>query len=480
MKFSNRFLFGAATAAYQIEGAIDEDGKGPSNWDEFVKIPGKTYEGTTGEVAIDHYHRYKEDIQLMAEMGLESYRFSISWTRIFPQGTGEVNQKGIDFYNSVIDECLKYGIVPFVTLYHWDLPLTIEQQGGWTNKATIDAFVNYAKVCFEAFGDRVKHFITFNETIIFCGHGYLVGAHPPGIKNQPQKYFQATHNVFTAHAKSVLLYKSLKQYGDIGISHVFSPAFAVNDSEENQWAAQHANQLGINWFYDPVLKGDYSDYLLTYLKEHGWTPDILDDEKVALKAAASQNDFIGLNYYQPVRVEKITESFNRVEPSRESATGAPGNPSFDGEYRSVRMSDKRYTKWGWEISPQAFIEGLRLLKQNYGDVTMYITENGLGDEDPIIEEEVCDIARIHFINDHLVAVKTAIDEGVNIQGYYAWSAIDLLSWLNGYNKQYGFIYVDHNNHLARKKKASFHWYKRVIESRGSVLNNNSQPQGEDG
>ncbi|WP_117232906.1 glycoside hydrolase family 1 protein [Vibrio maerlii] len=470
MKFSNSFLFGAATAAYQIEGAIDKDGKGPSNWDEFVKIPGKTFENTTGELAVDHYHRYKEDIRLMAEMGLESYRFSIAWPRIIPNGTGEVNQKGIDFYNSIIDECLSYGIVPFVTLYHWDLPLELEKQGGWTNKATIDAFVHYAKVCFEAFGDRVKHFITFNETVVFCGHGYLAGAHPPGIKDEPKLYFQATHNVFSAHAKAVLAYKELKQYGDIGLSHVFSPAFSVDDNVENKWAERHANQFGINWYYDPILKGNYPDYVLKILEDRGWMPEILEEERLALTQAAPLNDFIGLNYYQPVRVERILGQAEHVEHSRENATGAPGNPSFDGEYRSVSMKDKRYTKWGWEISPEGFVDGLRLLKDYYGDVTMYITENGLGDEDPIIEGEVCDIPRINFINDHLVAVKKAIDEGVNIQGYYAWSAIDLLSWLNGYKKQYGFIYVDHQHNLDRKKKASFHWYKSIIESRGETLN----------
>ncbi|MFA0507528.1 MULTISPECIES: glycoside hydrolase family 1 protein [unclassified Vibrio] len=469
MKFSNSFLFGAATAAYQIEGAIDKDGKGPSNWDEFVKISGKTFENTTGELAVDHYHRYKEDIRLMAEMGLESYRFSIAWPRIIPNGTGEVNQKGIDFYNNIIDECLHYGIVPFVTLYHWDLPLELEKQGGWTNKATIDAFVNYAKVCFEAFGDRVKHFITFNETVVFCGHGYLAGAHPPGIKDEPKLYFQATHNVFSAHAKAVLAYKELNQYGDIGLSHVFSPAFSVDDSIDNKWAERHANQFGINWYYDPILKGHYPDYVLKILEERGWMPEILEEERLALTQAAPLNDFIGLNYYQPVRVVRILGQAEHVEHSRENATGAPGNPSFDGEYRSVSMKDKRYTKWGWEISPEGFVDGLRLLKDYYGDVTIYITENGLGDEDPIIEGEICDIPRINFINDHLVAVKKAIDEGVNIQGYYAWSAIDLLSWLNGYKKQYGFIYVDHQNNLDRKKKASFHWYKDIIASRGESL-----------
>lgn len=469
MKFSNDFLFGAATAAYQVEGAWDLDGKGESNWDVFSKLPGKTFEGTNGDVAVDHYHRYKEDIALMAEMGLESYRFSIAWTRIIPDGTGEINPKGIAFYNDLIDECLKHGIVPFVTLYHWDLPQPLEANGGWLNKATVEAYLRYANVCFDAFGDRVKHFITFNETVVFTALGYLAGAHPPGIVNDPKKYFQATHNVFYAHAASVLNYKQRNLFGEIGLSHVFSPAFSVDDSNENLFAQMHANEFGVHWFYDPILLGRYPEYVVAKLEEMGICPEWTDAELATIAEAAPFNDFMGLNYYQPQRVEKITTSVERVAPTRENSAGAPGNPSFDGVYRTVQMVDKRYTKWNWEISPQGFTDGLLMLKERYGQIKLYITENGLGDEDPIIEGAVCDIPRINFINDHLVAVKSAIDHGVNIKGYYAWSAIDLLSWLNGFKKQYGFIYVDHKDNLARKKKASFDWYKNVIATRGESL-----------
>lgn len=346
MRFPHDFLFGAASAAYQVEGAWNEDGKGLSNWDVFSKIPGKTFEGTNGDVAVDHYHRYKEDIKLMAEMGLESYRFSISWPRIIPNGNGEINEKGIDFYNNIINECLKYGIVPFVTLYHWDMPQVLEEQGGWTNKTTIDAFLKYATTCFERFGDRVKHWITFNETIVFCSLGYLAGAHPPGIKNDIKKYFQATHNVFTAHAKVVDQYKKMKQYGEIGITHVFSPAFSVDEKEENRLAAYHANQYGIAWYYDPILKGKYPEYVLKTLKEKGYTPDWTEEELKIIESSASKNDFIGLNYYQPQRVVINKDQVNPTYKNREDATGAPGNISFDGFYKTVKMDDKRYTKWG--------------------------------------------------------------------------------------------------------------------------------------
>ncbi|MDU1279723.1 MULTISPECIES: GH1 family beta-glucosidase [Clostridium] len=468
MKFAKDFLFGAASASYQVEGAWDEDGKGLSNWDVFSKIPGKTFEGTNGDIAIDHYHRYKEDIKLMAEMGLESYRFSISWPRILPNGVGEVNPKGIEFYNNIINECLKYGIVPFVTLYHWDLPQVLEEKGGWINKETIDAFLNYSEVCYKAFGDRVKHWITFNETVVFCGLGYLAGAHPPAIVGDLNKYFQATHNVFLAHAKSIELYKKLKQYGEIGITHVFSPAFSIDDKEENISAAKHANEIDMNWFYDPILKGEYPKYVVDIISKHGVNIDWTDEELEIIKNAADKNDFIGLNYYQPQRVMKNNID-EEVERNRENSTGAPGNPSFDGFYRTVKMNDKQYTKWGWEISPEAFLDGLKMLKERYGDVKIYITENGLGDEDPIIDGEVVDIPRIKFIETHLKAVKNAIKEGINLKGYYAWSVIDLLSWLNGYKKQYGFIYVDHKNNLNRKKKASFYWYKKTIETRGEDI-----------
>ncbi|MCC9626433.1 beta-glucosidase [Thalassospira sp. MA62] len=464
----SNFLFGAASASYQVEGAWNEDGKGLSNWDVFSKIPGKTFENTNGDVAVDHYHRYKEDIALMAEMGLESYRFSISWPRIFPNGTGEVNEKGLEFYNNLIDECLKYDIVPFVTLYHWDLPQALEEKGGWKNKETVDAFVRFADTCFQSFGDRVNHWITFNEAVIFCSLGYLTGAHPPGIEGDVKGYFQTTHNVFVAHARAVELFKQNGHTGEIGITHVFNPAFSIDDAEENKFAEMHANAYATHWFYDPILKGEYPEYVVNGLHEQGLLPEMTEEELDVLKRTAPMNDFIGLNYYSPQRVMK-NDSALVMAGGRENSTGRPGNPSFDGVYKTVKMDDKVYTKWDWEISPEAFLAGMHMLKDRYGDVKIYITENGLGDVDPIVDGEIMDTPRIEYIEGHLRAVKHAVQQGINVAGYYAWSAIDLLSWLNGYKKQYGFIYVDHNNGLARKKKQSFHWYKEIIATRAEDL-----------
>ncbi|SIN83769.1 6-phospho-beta-glucosidase [Carnobacterium alterfunditum] len=468
MKFSKDFLFGAASASYQVEGAWNEDGKGVSNWDVFSKIDGKTYQETNGDVAVDHYHRYKEDIALMAEMGLESYRFSISWTRIYPNGDGELNQKGLDFYNNVINECLKYNIIPFVTLYHWDLPQELEINGGWTNERTLKAFQQYADTCFKAFGDRVKHWITFNETVIFSRHGYIFGAHPPGILNDFKNYYQVLHNVFLTHAKVVLNFKDSGYQGDIGITHVFSPAFPADDKESSKKAAEHANMFDTFLYYDPILKGTYPEYVLNQLKEKGYAFELSQEDQEILLKAAPLNDFIGINYYQPMRVIANDSNTSR-EITRESSTGGAGAVSYDGVYQTVKVPDHSYTKWGWEISPEALLDGMHLLKNEYGNIPIYITENGLGDEDPIVEGEIKDAARIDYIEKHLKFVKKGISEGLNIKGYFAWSVIDLLSWLNGYKKQYGFIYVDHKDHLNRKKKDSFYWYQEVIATRGENL-----------
>lgn len=471
MKFEHDFLFGAASAAYQIEGAYNKDGKGVSNWDVFSKIDGKTLNHTNGDTAIDHYHRYKEDVRLMAEMGLESYRFSIAWTRIIPGPDGQINEKGIEFYKNLIDECLKYGIVPFVTLYHWDLPQYLEEKGGWSNKETIDAFIRYAEVCFDRFGKKVKHWITFNETVYFLRFGYITGAHPPGRKNDQKGFFQALHNVMTAHAKTVLLYKSLKQYGEIGFSHGFAPNYPASSDPADADAARHADCFENYLHLDPVFRGEYPAYCLDSMQERGVMFDYTDDEMAALKEASSLTDFLGLNYYHPNAVKKTsgTEDIT-IDYSREANTGQKRQYYYDGYYEIVKPADKTYTKWGWEISPESLIEGIRKINARYNaNMKIYITENGLGDYDPVIDGEIMDVPRIKYIGEHLAAIKKGNKEGLNIKGYFAWSVIDLLSWLNGFEKQYGFIYVDHKNYLERKKKLSFYWYKEVIRTRGESI-----------
>lgn len=470
MKFPNDFFFGAATAAYQVEGAWNEDGKGPSNWDVFSKIEGKTLNGTNGDIAIDHYHRYKDDVALMGKMGLESYRFSIAWTRIYPDGTGKVNQKGLDFYNSLIDECLKYGVVPFVTLYHWDMPAALEEKGGWTSRETVDAFVRFAETCFDCFGDRVKHWITFNESVYFLRFGYITGAHPPGHHNDQKGFFEAIVNMHRAHALSVIAYKERKQYGEIGFSHGFAPNFALNDCKGNKEAELHANMFESYIYLDPVYLGTYPKYCEEALSRRGLRLPYDEEDLDLFKKASELIDFIGLNYYHPNTVRKADAAKVSIDYSREASTGQKKQYYFDGFYEIVKPEGREYTKWGWEVSPEALLQGMQMLRERYGlNIRFYITENGLGDLDKKDEEMIDDTPRIEFIEKHLLALRKGIEAGMNIKGYFAWSFIDLLSWLNGFEKQYGFVYVDHENGLKRSEKRSFYWYKETIEKRGENL-----------
>ncbi|MGL4560985.1 MAG: GH1 family beta-glucosidase, partial [Brevinema sp.] len=459
------FLWGAASAAYQVEGAWNEDGKGLSIWDEYSKIPGKTFEGTNGDIAVDHYHRYKEDVQLMKEMGLKSYRFSIAWARVLPTGEGQVNEKGMEFYNNLIDELIKNDIVPFITLYHWDLPLELQKKGGWENKQVTDAFQKYAELCFDRFGDRVKHWITFNEAIVFIHAGYLFKSHPPDVSN-PLRAFNASHNVNVAHAKAVLSFRKKGIKGEIGITHVLNPAYPFTDKPEDIKAAHYAETDCFYWFYDPILLGRYPEDQLEFIEKNYGKLDITTEEMRLLKDAKS--DFIGVNYYQRVIV-KAHHGQEIKERSREESTGGSETVSYCGRFKRVMPENLEYTKWKWEIYPQGLYDGMERITKRYHNIPIYITENGLGDEDPIVNGDILDNRRIDYMKRHLQICDKAIKDGIPLKGYYAWSFTDLLSWLNGFKKQYGFVYIDHQKNLERRKKKSFFWYKDVIATNGKHL-----------
>ncbi len=472
--FKKSFLWGAASASYQVEGAFDKDGKGPSIWDEYAHIPGMTFKGTNGDVAVDHYHRYKEDIALMAEQGLKSYRFSISWSRIFPDNSGKVNDKGLEFYSNLVNELIVHDIIPFVTLYHWDLPLWLAQEGGWENKETINHFEKYAKTMFDVLGDRVKHWITFNEMIVFVELGYKTALHPPGVKDE-LRALNVAHNVFLAHAKTVLLYKeqvSNKSIveGEIGITHVLNPSLAQTDAPSDIKAADIAEGQHFRWYYDPVLKGKYpKETYDMYHRDNGFEVTIQEELDI-LKRAAKLNDFIGINYYTTAMFAENKEGvgFNGMNTS-----GKKGSQQENGEvgrWKSVRNNQLEYTDWDWGIHPNGLYIGMSRIRERFGDIKIYITENGLGAVDQLDDNGlVNDQGRIDYVEAHLKACQKAIDDGINLQGYFMWSFTDLLSWLNGYKKQYGFIYIDHDNDLKRIKKASYHWYKKVIETNGEIL-----------
>ncbi|OSN04577.1 aryl-phospho-beta-D-glucosidase [Lonsdalea iberica] len=464
--FPKDFLWGAATAAYQVEGAHDAEGKGPSIWDTFSHLPGTTFEGTNGDIAVDHYHRFREDIALMAELGLKSYRFSLSWPRLLPEGRGRINEAGVAFYSALIDALLEHGIEPMITLYHWDLPQALQDQGGWESRQTIDAFEEYARLCYQRYGDRVKLWSTFNETICFIGFGYITGAHPPGIRN-PSRALQACHHVFIAHARAVAAFRQSGINGKIGFVNVLQTNTPLDDTPENISACQLADGIFTHWLYDPVLRGEYPMELLHLAQSSLGAPVFEPGDEALLRDNVC--DFIGLNYYK-----RETVAANHGESRLQiNTTGQKGSAhqagnefGFKDLFKFVRNPTGVYTDWDWEIYPQGLTEGIMNIKARYGDIPIYITENGLGAKDPIVNGDIVDDDRIDYLRQHIDAVGEAIAQGADVRGYYPWSFIDLLSWLNGFQKQYGFVYVDHQHQLARKRKKSFFWYQQLIRSNG--------------
>ena len=472
--FPKEFLWGCASAAYQVEGAHLEDGKGMSTWDEFVLIPGKTFKGSTGEIAVDFYHRYKEDIALMAKCGMKTYRFSIAWTRIYPQGKGEINQAGIKFYDDVINECLKYGIEPMVTIYHWDLPLALEKEyHGWESRQVVDDFVNYAKTLFEHYGDRVKYWITMNEQNVFGRLGWTLGQHPPGKVGERQLFYQVNHHVNMAHAKTVLLYREMKLGGMIGASYAYSPSYSFDCHPENGLAKADYDDLYLYWYFDIAGYGRYPKAALKYLEDKGEAPEMMEGDQEILKAAAPV-DFIGVNYYKT----KVAQ-YNPIDGVGESLaannSGIKGSAKVSGIPGCYKNPSNPYlptTSWDWAIDPMGLRLGLRDLTSRY-DLPLVISENGLGAFDTVeADGSIQDDYRIEYIESHLKECKLAIQEGCNVLSYCVWSFTDLLSWLNGYQKRYGLVYVDRDEQsgsLDRTPKKSFYWYKHVIETNGEEL-----------
>lgn len=475
--FPEDFLWGSASAAYQIEGGWQEGGKGVSNWDTFVRIPGKTFQATTGDHAVDFYHRYQEDIALMAEMGLKTYRFSIAWSRIYPSGNKEVNQEGIDFYNRVIDECIKYHIEPMVTIYHWDMPQALQDEyQGWESRQAIHDYVNYAKTLFEAYGDRVNYWITMNEQNVFTTFGWLQGMHPPGKKGEEQMFYQVNHHAFLAHAQTVLALKEMYPDAKVGASFAFTPSYAYDCKPINAMAKADYDDLMSFWWMDVYGYGHYPRAAFTYLKQRGVAPVFEDGDEEVLKKAASHIDFMGVNYYQTAVVEY--NDINGVGGQASiNTTGKKGESSIQGVpglYKNPKNEYLETTDWDWTIDPMGIRMACRTITSRY-NLPIVISENGLGAFDKLEEDHtIHDPYRIAYLKAHLEELRMAIAEGCQVWAYCSWSCTDLLSWLNGYQKRYGFIYVDREETegkgtLNRYKKDSYHWYKQVIASNGEDL-----------
>lgn len=471
-KFPENFLWGSASAAYQVEGAWQEDGKGLSIWDEYVRIPGKTFEKTDGNVAVDHYHRFKEDVRLMSEMGLKAYRFSIAWARIFPQGRGEINEAGIKFYDDLINELIKYGIEPLVTIYHWDLPKALQDlYGGWESREIINDFNNYCKVLFERFGDRVKYWVTLNEQNVFIGLGYTLALHPPGVKDL-KRTMEANHIANLANAKAISTFREIVKEGKIGPSFAYGPVYPLDCNPENMIAFENALEYSNEWWMDVYAWGKYPKIMFKALEKKGLAPTIEPGDMEILKAG--KPDFMGVNYYQTAVV--ASNPLDGVGEGKMNTTGKKGSTSetgIPGLFKNTKNPYLKTTDWDWTIDPTGLRIALRRITNRY-DLPVLITENGLGAFDTLEENDVVkDEYRIAYLKAHIEACKEAVTDGVDLIGYCTWSFTDLLSWLNGYQKRYGFVYVNRDEHdekdLRRIKKDSFYWYKKVIETNGEEL-----------
>lgn len=476
--FPSDFLWGSASAAYQIEGGYQSGNKGMSVWDSFVRIPGKTYQETTGDIAVDHYHRFKEDIALMAEMGLQTYRFSIAWSRIYPDGNKAINPLGIAFYHELIDECLSYKIEPMITIYHWDLPQHLQDAyGGWENRQIVDDYVQYATTLFREYGSKVKYWITMNEQNVFTRLGWMSGAHPPGKINDEKLFYQVNHHAFMAHAKTVLVFKKLVPFGMIGASFNYHASYAKDAHPQHALAKADYDDLINYWWLDMYGYGRYPKAAWQYLEEKGVTPDVQDGDSAILKEAASKLDFLGINYYR-------TDMIAYCDENEESAAAIFNTTGKKGTTQTVKVPGMYQvplnpylptTDWDWTIDPEGLRFCCREITSRY-DLPIIITENGLGAFDKLEDGKIHDPYRIAYLQKHLLALKKAIEEGCNVIAYCTWSFTDLLSWLNGYQKRYGFVYIDrqeaeHSGTLARIKKDSYDWYKEVIASNGASLSN---------
>ena len=467
LPFPESFLWGASTSAYQVEGASREDGKGLSCQD-VKKVP----EGTSElDICADEYHRFKEDIALYAEMGFKTYRFSIAWTRILPEGTGTVNQKGIDHYNDVIDECLKYHIEPLVTMYHFDMPHALNQRGSWSNRDSIEWFADYAKTLFENFGDRVKYWLTINEQNMMTLVGPVIGTSvlPSDCTNEKKELYQQNHHMLLAQAKAMILCHEMLPGAKIGPAPNISPVYADSCRAQDVLAAQNANAIR-NWLYlDAAVYGKYNALVLSYLKEQNAMFEIQPDDMNILKQA--KPDFIGFNYYD-TSVCKWPANTQEDHTDRKKAD-QQSRMQVDGAFASCVNPYLKKTDFGWNIDPEGLRVALREIYSRY-HLPMIITENGLGAYD-VLEEDgtVHDPYRIEYLKKHIQQIQLAITDGCEMLGYCPWSAIDLISTHEGIKKRYGFIYVDREEFdlktMKRYRKDSFYWYQNVIRSNGDIL-----------
>jgi beta-glucosidase len=440
-RFPPDFLWGAAVSAYQIEGAVDADGRGESIWDRFCAMPGKVADGQSGAVACDSYGRYREDVQLVRELGLDAFRFSIAWPRILPEGRGRPNPAGLDFYDRLVEELLAAGIEPFVTLYHWDLPQALEEQGGWPVRATAEAFAEYVDVVSARLGDRVRHWITQCEPWVVSWLGYGLGEHAPG-RTSDADALAAAHHVLLSHGLAAEVLRRRSADAQVGITIDLVAYHPLTDSPADAAAVARQDGFRNRWILDPVLRGEYpADLLEVYAPI--LPPAIADGD---LPTIAAPLDFLGVNYY--------TRSVVRA--------------AADGSPVEVDAEDVERTEMGWEVYPDGLFELLVRLDDEYVLPPLYVTENGAAFADDRRNGTVEDPRRISYVDRHLSAIARAIDRGIAVRGYFLWSLLDNFEWALGYTRRFGIVYVDYAT-LERVPKASYRWYRDFISAQRQQL-----------
>ncbi|MDD2920212.1 GH1 family beta-glucosidase [Rhodoferax sp.] len=428
--FPKHFIWGVATSAFQIEGASEADGKGPSIWDDFCRIPGAIQDASDGRVACDHYHRWETDLDLVADLGVDAYRFSVSWPRVQPLGSGAFNEKGFEFYERLVDGMLARGLKPYLTLNHWDLPSALQATGGWENRDTVQCYVDYACEVARHLGDRVASICTHNEPWVVAVLGHESGIFAPGIKSRAVA-IQVAHHLFLSHGIAVTAMRAQGCKADMGIVLNLSPINPATDFDADRAAARRADGGGLRWYVEPLLKGEYPADVLEDLGADA--PKVLPGDMAKIKVPI---DFLGVNYYM------------------RSVVSA-------GEPWDVKASGHEITDMGWEVYPQGLTELLLRLHRDYTLPPIYITENGAAFKDEVINGQVHDRRRQKYIENHIAAVLAAMRQGVRVNGYFVWSLLDNFEWSSGYAKRFGIVRVDYATQ-ERTLKDSALWYRAFL------------------
>jgi beta-glucosidase len=450
LNFPENFLWGTATASYQVEGAVEEDGRGTSIWDTFSHTPGKTRHGDTGDIACDQYHRLEEDLDLMSELGLQAYRFSVAWPRIQPDGSGPVNQKGLDYYRRLVDGLRQRSIEPMLTLYHWDLPQALEDAGGWTNRETSGRFADYAGIVYEALSDDVGFWITLNEPWVSAWMGYGLGVHAPGHKNST-KALAATHHLLLGHGLAMEMMRSAGDGNQLGVTLNLHPARPSRDNEADREAARRVDGQANRLYLDPLFRGEYPEDIFSFYEERGTDLTFVHGED--LEKISVPIDFLGINYYFRNTVRDAPEDL-------------PDMPFADLGARPVIPHEAEKTAMGWPVEPEGLTEILVRIKEDYADVPIYVTENGRAVDDYIDPEgDVDDEERVSYLDAHFRAAHDAMERGVDLRGYMVWSFLDNFEWAEGYSKRFGLVFVEYGTQ-RRVPKSSARWYSEVIRRNG--------------